>query len=109
MACQCELLFSVTLEEFHAQLGAAEPLELERREAGDGVVDQEELATMLQKMLAESGLAFDDAAISAFVAQEFATADTDGDNQVDFDEFKKIMLYKPPAEPSGSLPQEKAE
>ena len=40
MACQCELLFSVTLEEFHAQLGAAEPLELERREAGDGVVDQ---------------------------------------------------------------------
>ena len=40
LACQCELLLSVTLEEFHAQLGAAEPLELERREAGDGVVDQ---------------------------------------------------------------------
>ena len=36
-------------------------------------------------------------------------ADADDDGKVDFDEFKKIMLYKPPAEPSGSLPQEKAE
>ena len=36
-------------------------------------------------------------------------ADADDDGKVDFDEFKKIMLYKPPTEPSGSLPQEKAE
>ena len=36
-------------------------------------------------------------------------ADKDGDGKVSFEEFKKIMLYKPPAEPSGSLPQEKAE
>ena len=36
-------------------------------------------------------------------------ADADDDGKVDFDEFKKIMLSKPPAEPSGSLPQEKAE
>ena len=66
-----------------------------------GQIDHAELSAAILKM--------DPKATDKVISDMMKFADADDDGKVDFDEFKKIMLYKPPAEPSGSLPQEKAE
>ena len=66
-----------------------------------GQIDHAELSAAILKM--------DPKATDKVISDMMKFADADDDGKVDFDEFKKIMLYKPPAEPSGALPQEKAE
>ena len=66
-----------------------------------GFIDKAELSNAIKAM--------DPSAKDETIEQMMSFADANDDGKCDFDEFKKIMLYKPPAEPSGSLPQEKAE
>ena len=63
----------------------------------------------MHSQLKDAILEMDPTAADSQVKEMLEFADKDGDGKVSFEEFKKIMLYKPPAEPSGSLPQEKAE
>ena len=60
-----------------------------------GQIDHAELSAAILKMDPKAT----DKVISDMM-KGFVDADDDG--KVDFDEFKKIMLYKPPVEPSGS-------
>jgi Ca2+-binding EF-hand superfamily protein len=62
---------------------------------GDGHISKREMASMLSASLVQSPLNLTDAQIDTLIDATFAEADTDGDGQISFEEYKAMVEKHP--------------